>query len=166
MLARSLFAIQFVENIDGPKGDDPLSMLGLCGMDPARMRESNADFAVMDAPLFDRPIPNEIEELVGLKGLVDGVGRVDDLEDPGAAEPDAILPIGGNADEGAVPARLLRKLEARCGPSVSLLMSGKVSSPGDSGMVSRRGVLNPLDSGGPQTGREPSACNSRALQRH
>lgn len=133
-------------------------------MDPARIRESNADLLVIDAPLFDLPMPAEIEELAGRKGLVDGVGRLDDFAEPEAATAEACPPMGGNAEDGAVPALLLRKLDVLCGPSESGLVSGKESSLGDSGMVSFKGVDRPELRGGPHNDRvEPSAWSSRAL---
>lgn len=44
----------------------------------------------------------------------------------------------------------------------AVLKSGKLSSPGDSGIVSRRGVDRPLATGGPQP-CPSDCCISRAL---
>ena len=81
VLALSRVAIQFVEKSEDANGDDELdSRLGRCGMEPARIRDKRADLpAAADAPLLDLLTPPVIELLAGLKGLVDGVGRVDDL---------------------------------------------------------------------------------------
>jgi hypothetical protein len=65
---------QLVENSDGPKGPPPPKKLLLCGIEPARRRDSDAGLgtAVELATLELVSIP---ETPGGLKGLVEGVGR-------------------------------------------------------------------------------------------
>ena len=89
----------------------------------------------------------------GLNGLVDGVGRevFDTSTDCGFSAPPS--PAAGENLEGSVPARVLPRVSgAVAGFAVSgagCVKSGKPSALGDSGIVSRRGVLLPLV-GGPQ----------------
>lgn len=82
-----------------------------------------------------------------LKGLWDGVGRVDWEEIAGIlSRPFPILP-GGNRD-GTVPARA-RRVEGRLSGVGNCAKSGN-PSVGDSGMFSRKGVELPLVGGPPQ----------------
>jgi len=104
---------------------------------------------------------------LGLKGLVEGVGR----ELFGRSEAPDMSP-GGAADgekrEGRVPARARRPEEGAADEvsGMALLKSGKLrfSLLGDSGMVSRNGVELPLVGGPHICGFKPScAWISRAL---
>ena len=112
---------------------------------------------VAEAELLDLPMTPLMFELPGRKGLVDGVGRAELLDEDGCWV--GVLPSETTAGEncvGTVPARLRLVLELRVGRLESLPdppRSGKVSSPGDSGIVSRRGVDNPLAVGGPHIDR-------------
>lgn len=171
MLARSRVGFQAEENTDGPNGDDvddaDERRLGRCGIEPARKRLSNEDLPVVDVLLLDLPRPDRTE-LPGRNGLVEGVG-LDGVFVEGVGWLDGAPeapPKEGNW-EGTVPARLLRELDSLLGTLVSFAdvpRSGKVSSPGDSGIVSLRGVERPLAVGGPHKDRpDPSDCNSRAL---
>lgn len=151
-----------------PKAEEegPGRKPGRWGIDPARRRESNADFA---AALLAFAEEKAVESVgvpgLGLKGLVDGVGR-DDL---GRSELTDMSPAGVDAGEnrdGSVPARA-RRVEVWVADAVSgiaWLKSGKLSPLGDSGMVSRRGVELPLVGGPHICGVSPScAWISRAL---
>jgi hypothetical protein len=149
--ARSLLELQFEVNNEFPNGLEDPTRLDRCGIDPARSLDSKAALLeLFGGPLFD----NSVDSEVGLKGLVDGVGRdVLDRSDCCTMTP-LIVPTGENLD-GTVPARVRRE---------GLVMfiseggtrSGKPSCEGDSGMVSRNGVEFPLV-GGPQIlGDKPS----------
>jgi hypothetical protein len=73
VVARSRPVDQLVENSDGPKGPPPPRKLLLCGIEPARRRDSDAGAGPPErAALEPLSIP---ETLGGLKGLVEGVGR-------------------------------------------------------------------------------------------
>lgn len=149
--ARSLLELQFEVNSEFPNGlEDPIR-LDRCGIDPARSLESKAALLeLFGGPLFDISADSE----VGLKGLVDGVGRdVLDKSDCCTMTP-LIVPTGENLD-GTVPARVRREGLATL-ISEGGTRSGKPSCEGDSGMVSRNGVEFPLV-GGPQIlGDNPS----------
>lgn len=166
--ARSLVLPQFVENSEGPKGvTDELKLL-FCGIEPARKRDKRVEVALVE---FDRPSPfgSLLAVKPAWKGLVEGVGR-DTLGkyDPEAPEPCEAAPLAaefGENLEGSVPARILLPDEG--GARVSVpgdSKSGKLSSLGDSGIVSRRGVELPLVGGPHGCAPNPScAWISRAL---
>lgn len=65
---------QFVENNDGPKGPPPPKKLLLCGIEPARRRDSDAGLGTPVALATFEPVSIP-ETPGGLKGLVEGVGR-------------------------------------------------------------------------------------------
>ena len=62
---------QLVANTEDPKGLDGPSMLGLCGMEPARRRDNIAALLELIADSFACCSTAG----GGLKGLVEGVGR-------------------------------------------------------------------------------------------
>lgn len=156
MLARSLPASQLLAKRDDPNGLDPPNKLLRCGIDPALNLESNAALLEDDAPA-DACSAGVLD----WNGLVDGVARLD-LERKEDCEPFREL-TGGNR-EGTVPALFRRREpgaeEVRPDPAVAwpASKSGKLSLPGDSGIVSRSGVECPLPVvGGPQIwGERPS----------
>ena len=155
--ARSLLELQFEVNSEFPNGFEDAIRLDRCGIDPARSLESKA--ALVE--LFGGPLFNvSVDSVVGLKGLVDGVGRdVLDRSDCCRLTPLSV-PTGENLD-GTVPARVRREGLAMFN-SEGGTRSGKPSCEGDSGMVSRNGVEFPLV-GGPQIlGDKPSplVCSS------
>jgi hypothetical protein len=128
-------------------------------MEPARRRDSKADLAAALLAPAAKPVLSVGVPGLGLKGLVDGVGRAvlgmreDDgigKSPPGAAE--------GEKREGRVPARarLVVVCAADVVSGIALLKSGKLSPFGDSGMVSRRGVELPLVGGPHICGVSPS----------
>ena len=94
-------------------------------------------------------LPSGTELVPGLKGLFEGVGLDVWVVCVFCALEGGVSTPGGNL-EGTVPALVLRMLELRDGTSMEAAdRSGKVSSPGDSGIVSRSGVERPLAVGGP-----------------
>lgn len=138
--------------LDGPK------RLALCGMDPARKRESRVDVAgVVAGPLkaFSRA---EVEP--GRNGLVDGVGlEVREVKD---GKFWAVVDAVGDILDGKVPAR--PRLAGLLMPvSVKGTKSGKPSCVGDSG-ISNNGVDVPLV-GGPHIFPElpVGVCSSLVL---
>lgn len=117
MFARSRLAIQLEENREEAKGEDEFDKrLGRWGMDPARILDKSVDWpALAEAPLFDLLIPPVMELLAGRKGLVEGVGRAEDLAElccAVALEPGFGAPTPGNW-EGTVPALPRLLLPAR-----------------------------------------------------
>lgn len=105
VLARSRPECQFVENNDGPKGLEPPRKPVLCGIEPARRRDTpvvpppaaGAGFAPVSIP--DTP--------GGRNGLVDGVGLEDCEIGCWGFKSVRRLPTGENR-EGTVPALALR----------------------------------------------------------
>ena len=95
-------------------------------------------------------VPGVIEP--GLNGLVEGVGLevLDMSTDCGFRAP---RPAAGENREGSVPALVLPRVRGAAavvaGSGIDCVSSGKPSALGDSGIVSRSGVLLPLV-GGPQ----------------
>ena len=166
VLALSLPAIQLLAKSDDPNGLVPPKNVR-CGIDPALSRDNRA--ALLDAcalalacsSLGGVPAPYGLFDAEGLPDL----GRSDGCEV-------LISPLTGGNREGTVPA-LVRLAELSVGavaaaPAVAwpASKSGKLSLPGDSGMVSRSGVEWPLPVvGGPHNcGVRPScAWISRAL---
>lgn len=65
---------QLVENNDGPKGPPPPRKLLLCGIEPARRRDSDAGLGTL-VVLAILELVSMPETPGGLKGLVEGVGR-------------------------------------------------------------------------------------------
>jgi hypothetical protein len=65
---------QLVENSDGPKGPPPPKKLLLCGIEPARRRDSDAGLGT-PVELATLELVSIPETPGGLKGLVEGVGR-------------------------------------------------------------------------------------------
>lgn len=166
VLARSLPANQLLANKELPKGL-VFKRLARCGIEPALKRDSNA------ALLAGGPREPGVEspkdgEPPAVYGEAEGVC----CPDFGSSEDCEPLrdDMPGNRD-GTVPARVLRRDEDEelFGlPPVAwpASKSGKLSLPGDSGIVSRSGVECPLPVvGGPQIcGERPSCCwISRAL---
>jgi hypothetical protein len=88
---------------------------------------------------------------LGLKGLVDGVGRAvfGMSEDDGMGKAPPPEARDGENRDGSVPARV--RLVAGCAADMdsgmAWLKSGKLSPFGDSGIVSRKGVEWPLVGG-------------------
>ena len=137
-----------------PKGEAVGGMKpGRCGIDPARKRD-RSEFLPRSAPAYPPGklpgVPGVIEP--GLNGLVDGVGRevFDTSTDCGFSAPS---PAAGENLDGSVPALVLPRVRGAvvvfAASGVGCKKSGKPSALGDSGIVSRRGVLLPLV-GGPQ----------------
>jgi len=152
VLALSRPLLQIDEKTEDTKGEGVDRKLDRCGMDPARSRESRAELGAFPALYLGLSLSGT-DNVPGRKGLDVGVGL--ELLDAGGScdvDPGTILP-GGNLD-GTVPARD-RRVSGLCWGSsgIGMLMLGKVSvpsSPGDSGIVSRKGVDTPLAVGGPQ----------------
>ena len=93
--------------------------------------------------------------LPGLKGLVDGVGREVLGTSPGCILRTPPSPPAGENLEGSVPARVLPRVRGPVAANFAAsdmggVKSGKPSAFGDSGIVSRSGVLLPLVGGPPQ----------------
>ena len=115
---------QCEEKRERPKGLPELSRLLLCGIEPARRRDSIAGLgaATEFVTLALLSIPATPG---GRNGLVDGVGReVCDIMGSSSSISFS-LPMGGNR-EGTVPARALRP-EPLTGPVVVGIRSGKLS---------------------------------------
>lgn len=64
---------QLVEKTEFPKGFEDPRKFDLCGMEPARKRDSSAALVELAASSFDDTSVADVAG--GLKGLVDGVGR-------------------------------------------------------------------------------------------
>jgi len=134
--ARSRPVIQLLANTELPNGFELLSSVFRCGMEPALSRESRV--ALLAGGPFGLGWSERPEGVPAWNGLVDGVILVDlfieDCELLNALR-------AGNRD-GTVPALVRRGKELGVlSPDTWLASkSGKLSLPGDSGMVSRRGV--------------------------
>lgn len=133
-------AVWLVRKLDEP------NRLALCGMDPARKRESKVDVAVDGAEVVAGLLKafSNAEVEPGRNGLVDGVG----LEVRAVSEGKVCIVVVdavGDILEGRVPAR--PRLAGLLMPvSVRGTKSGKPSCVGDSG-ISNNGVEVPLVGG-------------------
>ena len=143
---RSRPEAQFVENTEGPNGPLAFEYWLLCGIEPARNRDSRA---ALLAALWSTSSPRPGEGV--LKGLREGVGW-EVLATSVGRGPSPLLTPPGEKRDGTVPARA-RRVEGRLSGVGRCEKSGK-PSVGDSGIFSRRGVELPLV-GGPHrlTGR-------------
>ena len=123
-------------------------------MEPALSRES-AERLPISLPAKPGKAPGVVEP--GLNGLVEGVGRdVFEIKyDCGFKAP---KPAAGEKRDGSVPALVLPLAVAAeavlFASEMGCVKSGNPSALGDSGMVSRSGVLLPLV-GGPQAWSPP-----------
>ncbi len=148
MLARSLPASQLLAKSEDPNGL-VFKKFALCGIEPALKRDSRA--------AFEAAAPAEAcASLAGVfapYGLVDGVMRFG-FGSNEVCEP--LRELTGGKRDGTVPARVRRiepgaELEREPAVACPTSKSGKLSLPGDSGIVSRSGVEWPLPVvGGPQ----------------
>jgi hypothetical protein len=154
--ARSRPASQLLANKELPNGLVAPNRLLRCGMEPALNLDSKA------ALLADAPAEAWSREggVFAPYGLAEGVARLD------FGSKDAVELLkevtGGNRD-GTVPARVRRVelgfvVDAEPVVTCPESKSGKLSLPGDSGIVSRSGVEWPLPVvGGPHScGDRPS----------
>lgn len=168
VFVRSLPANQLLANREDPNGLGPPRPLLRCGIDPALSRESRAAWLEADAPID--VAWSRSGGVPAWYGLDEGVTRPD-LGSSEDCEPLREV-VAGNR-EGTVPARARRaELAAEFVPDPEVACveskSGKLSLPGDSGMVSRNGVEWPLPVvGGPHICGDSPSCAwiSRALHR-
>ena len=150
MLDLSLPASQLLAKSEFPNGLIVFNRLALCGIDPALNLCSKAALEAA-APAVACASPEA--GVLGPKGLAEGVARLELELD---LERDPLRELMGGKRDGTVPARVRRAEfgeEFGAEPAVAwpASKSGKLSLPGDSGIVSRSGVEWPLPVvGGPQ----------------
>ena len=110
VLLRSRLLLQPVEKMELPKGETAGGKKpGRCGIEPARRRDSRADLAaaLVEPSGAAKPACSVGVPALGLKGLVDGVGRdVLGRSDEADSKPGGAA--AGENREGRVPARARR----------------------------------------------------------